>query len=211
MSAPIVGSERLLVVVGPSGAGKDSVIGAWLAALPEAERPHRARRTITRPADLHENHEPLTPGAFRDAVEAGAFAFEWQAHGLHYGVRCEELLPLATGRWVVMNGSRSHLPRLRERAPQARVIEIDAPAPVRAARLAQRGREAGSDQDRRLSRTVTVEGCELRIVNDRRIGEAVADLADWWRSLSACAASTLGEPPRALPSPCHAPRQDWRA
>ncbi len=209
MSALIVGCERLVVVVGPSGAGKDSVIGAWLAALSEAERPHRARRTITRPADIHEVHEPLTPPGFREAVRSGAFAFEWEAHGLRYGVRREELMPLATGRWVVMNGSRSHLPRLRERAPQARVIEIDAPAPVRAGRLAQRGREASVEQDLRLARSVSAEGCDLRIVNDRRLEEAVAELDAWWRASAVCAASTPGAPPRTLPSPCHTPHQNW--
>ena len=56
---PIAQSERLLAVVGPSGAGKDSVLAAWRAlqqqqqATPHAPAalPHYARRVITRAAD----------------------------------------------------------------------------------------------------------------------------------------------------------------
>lgn len=211
MSEIVAGNERLLVVVGPSGAGKDSVIGAWLAALPPDERPHRARRTITRETDVHEDHEPMDDRAFDAARRAGAFVFEWAAHGLHYGVRRGELQPLASGRWVVLNGSRHHLPQLRDAAPQARVIEIDAPASLRAERLAGRGRESGGDRRQRLSRSVAALRCDLHIVNDRRLDDAVAELAAWWQGMKACAASTSRRPSRPLPSPCHTTHQDWHA
>ena len=53
-------SHRLLVIVGASGAGKDSVLKGWLSSLPHELAPHRARRTITRDADdASENHEAI--------------------------------------------------------------------------------------------------------------------------------------------------------
>lgn len=184
-AAALPGSRRLIVVVGPSGAGKDSLLGQWRASLPPGQAPHLVQRTITRPADAGgEPHEALTPAGFAAAARDGAFAFRWQAHGLHYGIRHEQLRPLALGGWVLMNGSRAHLPLLRLLAPQARVLSVDAPAPLRAARLNGRGREPAQALAGRLRRQPDVPSrVDLKIVNDRSLAEAVAQLDAWWRSL----------------------------
>jgi phosphonate metabolism protein PhnN/1,5-bisphosphokinase (PRPP-forming) len=181
----IEGSERLIVVVGPSGAGKDSVLRAWLLGLDATERPHRARRTITRPADdASEDHEPVTEAAFDALLRDGAFAFTWAAHGLRYGVRHSELQALRRGGWVVMNGSRRHLPQLLSGAPGCRVVEITAPEAVRAQRIAQRGREHGAQLRERLEREAPATAIEpaLRIVNAGDLREAAAALQAWWRA-----------------------------
>ena len=98
---------RLFAVVGPSGAGKDRLLGGLVAACPEI---HRARRTITRPAAQSEDFESLSVEDFARVQGLGEFALHWQAHGLHYGIRPAELSPLAQGRDVVFNGSRAALP-----------------------------------------------------------------------------------------------------
>ncbi len=179
-------SHRLLVIVGPSGAGKDSVLQGWLASLPHELAPHPVRRTITRTAgDASEDHEAIDEPGFLAALAAGAFAFAWQAHGLRYGVRWLELDPLAQGRWVMMNGSRGHLPDLRAAAPQARVIELVAPDDLRRARLARRGREAAPFVDDRLARAAPDAGADLRITNDGELSHAIAQLDRWWQQLTA--------------------------
>lgn len=114
MSSLLVASHRLIVVVGPSGAGKDSVISAWLSCRPEATRPHRARRTITRPADVHEAHESLSAPAFAAAREADGLAFHRHAHGLDCGIRHGELAALALG------GRPAHRRRRPARAVRGR-------------------------------------------------------------------------------------------
>lgn len=198
MTGPVVASHRLLVIVGPSGAGKDSVISAWLQRQPEATRPHRARRTITRPADLHEAHESIGAAAFATAREAGAFALHWHAHGLDYGIRHGELAALAEGGWVVMNGSREHLAQLRAVAPRARVVEIDAPAALRQRRLHDRSREDADGRAARLLRQTRLAVADLRIVNDGPLEQAVAALEVWWTALASggatgdCGISTPG-------------------
>lgn len=194
MTRRLDGAERLIVVVGPSGAGKDSVIAAWLASLPSTLRPHRVRRSITRPADAHEDHEPLDALAFARAAAAGAFAFQWQAHGLCYGIRHAELAALATGRWVVMNGSRAHLPHLQAVAPRARVVEIDAPVALRQARLQGRAREAEAGRAARLARDVELAPGAVRIVNAGRLEDAVKALDGWWRCVASAQAPALPEP-----------------
>lgn len=192
-------SERLIVVVGASGAGKDSVLRAWLASLPEHERPALARRTITRAAgDPTEAHEPIGEAAFAAAQAAGAFAFAWQAHGLHYGVRWQQLAPLWPGRWVVMNGSRGHLGELRGGAPKARVIEIVASAAARRERLGRRDREDERSTQSRLVRLSPPAEAELVVANDGELACAVAAMQRWWRQAGACesvnlAGSTLAD------------------
>jgi phosphonate metabolism protein PhnN/1,5-bisphosphokinase (PRPP-forming) len=168
---PIPHSEHLIVVVGPSGAGKDSVLGAWrkrLGGQPVAF----AQRVVTRPPDPHEPHEAMGPAAFQHAAATGEFATWWSAHGLHYGVRWRELMPLAHARWVVLNGSRVHLPSLRRQAPSLHAVEITAPPELRARRLALRDREDMHGAALPLARQAPAE-VALTIHNDAELPAAV--------------------------------------
>ena len=173
-------SRQLVVVVGRSGVGKDAVIGAWLRRFAAGQRPHLARRVITRERHPSEDHEPVSVSAFHRLVAEHQLAFHWQAHGLHYGVRWSELAALHEGRCVVLNGSRQHLPQLREQAPQARVVEIVLPEALRQQRLQSRGRETAAELATRLSRGAPESGADLVIDNSGPIDEAVAELHDWW-------------------------------
>ena len=179
----IADARRLIVVVGPSGAGKDSVLRGWREALGPAA-PLFAQRVITRAPDATEAHEAVTGGDFAGMRSRGLLATWWQAHGLDYGVRWQQLQPLAQGRWVVLNGSRAHLPALRAQAPGLRVVEVSAPAPVLAERLAARAREDASAREGRLAREVagSVEA-DLALVNDGELRHSVDALLRWWQRL----------------------------
>ena len=175
----IAGARRLIVVVGPSGAGKDSVLRAWRAA-PDA--PHFAQRVITRPPESTEAHEAISPADFAGMRSQGLLATWWQAHGLDYGVRRSQLDALAQGRWVVMNGSRAHLPAMRAQAPELRVVALSAPAHLLAQRLAARAREDAAAREGRLARSVVVPvEAELELVNDGELQRSVATLLQWWQ------------------------------
>ncbi|HEY9024204.1 MAG TPA: phosphonate metabolism protein/1,5-bisphosphokinase (PRPP-forming) PhnN [Burkholderiaceae bacterium] len=178
---PIPGAHRLIVVVGPSGAGKDSLLRGWRAS-PGVDAPRVAQRVITRAPDVSETHEAVTPAAFAGLRARGLLATWWQAHGLDYGVRGGELAPLADGRWVVLNGSRAHLPALRAQAPGLRVVAVSAPAHVLASRLAARGREGAPARAQRLAREIGPPlDADLAIVNDGDLRHAVDALSHWWR------------------------------
>lgn len=193
MASPhlIAHSERLLAVVGPSGAGKDSVLKAWRALLlpPRpalAARLHHAQRVITRAADPHgEAHEPIDETGFLALRAAGALAVQWQAHGLHYGVRHQALAPLQAGSWVVLNASREHLPRLRAAAPAVRVVEITAPPAMLAQRLAARSREDAFAVEARLARYALPAQAELVVHNTGDVETAALQLHAWWERLAA--------------------------
>ena len=131
----------LVYVMGPSGAGKDSVLGYARANLTLADRIVFAHRYITRPAEAGgENHIALTPTEFEARKTAGLFTFDWQAHGTCYGIGTEVQAWQRAGMTVVMNGSRKHFSGLKSAASIVPVI-ITAPADILTQRLAERGRE----------------------------------------------------------------------
>ena len=77
-----IGPGRLVLVVGPSGAGKDTLLGLAQAALADDDDVVFVRRVVTREASAHENNVQVTPEAFRAAREDGAFAIDWDARAL---------------------------------------------------------------------------------------------------------------------------------
>lgn len=169
-------TQRLIYVVGPSGAGKDSVLHGlrvdW-TGLPPA---HWARRTITRAAQAGgEAHESVSDAGFQDLQQAQAFAMAWQANGLSYGVRRTELAPLDSGQCVFVNGSRAYLPQVLRQWPQATVVHLTAPSDVLLQRLRARQRESVQAISDRLARGVdlALPDDTIRIVNDGPIGDAV--------------------------------------
>ena len=146
----------LVLVVGPSGAGKDSLLDGARAALAGDARFHFVRRVITRPASAGgEAHEAATDAEFLSRRAAGGFALDWQAHGLRYGIPADIAADLAQGRVVVANVSRTVIDAARARFP-TRVIEITAPAEILARRLAARGREPAADIAERIARHMPV-------------------------------------------------------
>jgi phosphonate metabolism protein PhnN/1,5-bisphosphokinase (PRPP-forming) len=180
----IAHSERLIVVVGPSGAGKDSALRAWasLRSHEGAATVHQAQRVITRPSGPDaEQHEAVSQQDYSVLLANGAFATAWQAHGLEYGVRHRALAPLAEGAWVVLNGSRAHLHTLRAQAPCLRLVEITAPPAVRAQRLAGRRREDATEVAERLRRDTPAPHAELTLVNESSIEEVALGLHRWWK------------------------------
>ena len=169
-------SGRLFAVVGPSGAGKDTL----LAGVCGADGPHWVRRVITRPASAGgEPFEGVTPEDFARREARGDFALSWRAHGLAYGIPQVELAPLAAGRDVVFNGSRAALGLAAAAFPALQVIVVTAPAEVLAARLALRGRESGAQIAERLERDVAALPPQLPVLeirNDATPAEGIARL-----------------------------------
>lgn len=140
----------LVLVVGPSGAGKDTLLNAARRSLAGDSRFRFVRRAITRPADPDgEDHDPVSEAAFA----ARDHALQWQAHGLRYGIPADICGDIGAGIVVVANVSRGIVADAASRFP-VRAIEITAPPAVLAARLAARGRETADDIAARLARAV---------------------------------------------------------
>lgn len=161
-----MGRGTLHLVVGPSGAGKDTLIDAARLARPDLLVP---RRVITRPAEAGgEIHDPMTPEAFRAAAEAGAFALHWHAHGLDYGIPASAAAALAEGRPVLANVSRTVIDAARAAFAPVRVMFVTAPVAVLSQRLAARGRETAEAIAERLARAPLAppHGPDVRVVDN---------------------------------------------
>jgi ribose 1,5-bisphosphokinase len=164
----------LVLVVGPSGAGKDTLLLGAKAALAGNPRYRFVRRVITRPADAGaEDHEAVTETAFatRD------FALQWQAHGLRYGIPAAIAGDIARGLTVIASVSRLVIEDAARRFP-VKVVEITAPPEVLAARLAARGREDAGNIASRLARVVALPASVSveTIINDRTPADGIARL-----------------------------------
>ena len=168
---------RLFFVVGPSGAGKDTLLSGAVAADP---RLYWVRRVITRPESAGgEPFEGVTQAEFDTRQARGDFALHWQAHGLHYGVPHTELGALAAGGCVLVNGSRGALMQAQAAFPGLLVIHITAPLTVLAERLAARGRESRAEVEARLARSdlgLPDGVAAITISNDASPAEGVARL-----------------------------------
>ena len=168
----------LVYVMGPSGAGKDSVLGHARTLLPPGAPVAFAHRYITRPADTGgENHVALTREEFATRRAYGLFAYHWNAHGNDYGVGREIHDWRAAGLTVVVSGSRDHFLRTGGLDSQARPVLITAPVERLRQRLEGRGRESAIEAAERLERADAYDLDDPRlvtIVNDGALDEAAA-------------------------------------
>ncbi|MGO6941144.1 phosphonate metabolism protein/1,5-bisphosphokinase (PRPP-forming) PhnN [Rhizobium johnstonii] len=156
------GAERgtMVVVVGPSGAGKDTLMNLAARRFKGREDVHFVRRVITRHRDAGgEDHLSVSLQGFAAMEQSGSFAVWWEAHGLKYGIPAEISVALSKGHIVVANGSRSALHRFQAAFPRLKVINVTARPEVLAGRLETRGRETHEDIMARLARgPLTVRG-----------------------------------------------------
>lgn len=144
---------KLILVVGPSGVGKDTLLDGARLEFADDARFYFVRRAITRPADAGgEDHEAVSEAEFERRASAGDFFVTWQAHNLWYGVPAMVIEQLDAGRNVVLNASRRSIAEIAERYRHVHVISIDAPSAIIEQRLRERGREDEANIIKRRAR-----------------------------------------------------------
>ncbi|AYD03299.1 phosphonate metabolism protein/1,5-bisphosphokinase (PRPP-forming) PhnN [Neorhizobium sp. NCHU2750] len=144
----------MVVVVGPSGAGKDTLMAHAARFFRDRADVVFARRVITRDASAGgEDHDGVCEADFESMETAGRFSVSWRAHGLRYGIPFETAEAVAAGTLVIANGSRSALQFFAKAYPRLVVVNVTARPEVLAARLEARGRESRDDILRRLARS----------------------------------------------------------
>ncbi|MFI5387271.1 MAG: guanylate kinase [Fimbriimonadales bacterium] len=97
-------SGHLVILSGPSGVGKDTVIDAW------SKRDHRVARVVaytTRPRRLSEldgaDYHFVTPGKFKELIDGGAFLEFKEVFGNLYGTPLRDMEEmLAAGKVAVL-------------------------------------------------------------------------------------------------------------
>jgi ribose 1,5-bisphosphokinase len=162
-----LGPGRLVLVVGPSGAGKDTLLNLARAECAMDHRIVFPRRIVTRQASAFEDNEEMDSASFRRALAEGRFAVHWEAHGHRYALPRAIDNDVRNGRTVVVNVSRTVIAALRRAYAHVVVVMVTAPEEVLAARLAGRHRSSDGDIEARLHRAIGEEAsiADVTIVN----------------------------------------------
>ncbi|RED50957.1 phosphonate metabolism protein/1,5-bisphosphokinase (PRPP-forming) PhnN [Aestuariispira insulae] len=143
----------LVLVVGPSGSGKDSLIRAVRERLAGDSRFHFAKRVITRAEhDGIEDHIHTTMDGFQLSEEGNAFLLHWHAHGHAYGIPGHIRHVLEMGQHVIVNVSRGVIEQAMAQYGHVRVIAVQASLETAFKRLKERGRESEEEIAQRLKR-----------------------------------------------------------
>ncbi len=204
------GGVGLLVLVGPSGAGKTTLAEGLVWRYAERFRLSvsvTTRRPRSGERQGREYHF-VSRGDFEGMIEAGKFA-EWaEVHGEYYGTVAKNLAPApANGRIPVLDIDVQGARQVMEKVPDAVVVFILPPGPVKwIERLSDRGTESPGEIGRRLRTAIGELRCtpsfEKFVVNvnlDRALREILAFMNEG--ADNGCAAGRAGPRPPESPAP----------
>jgi guanylate kinase len=157
----------VLVITGPSGVGKGTLIAALMRRLPNLELSVSATTREPRPGERDgRDYHFLTPEEFERRVEAGEFLEHATYSGHRYGtLRGEVERRLAAGRSVVLEIEVQGARQIRAAMPEAVLIFIAPPGPDRVEgrleALRERLRGRGTDSEEEMARRLETARIEL--------------------------------------------------
>jgi ribose 1,5-bisphosphokinase len=174
-----IGPGRLVLVVGPSGAGKDTLLGLARAACAEDGDVVFPRRVVTREASPFEDNEQVSLSAFGQAIGRGDFAVHWEAHGHCYALPRAIDDDIRAGRTVVANVSRTVVDAIRRAYLDVVVVSITAPPEILAERVATRARSSDGLVVDRLNRAIggVAAAADVTIINVGSVDHHARELA----------------------------------
>jgi guanylate kinase len=182
------GPGRVIVVTGPSGVGKGTLIKNLLARVPELELSVSATTRRPRPGERDGvDYHFLTPDEFDARVDAGDFLEHAEYAGRRYGtLRSELRRRVDAGVPVVLEIEVQGARQIREALPEAVQVFIVPPS-VDALRARLTGR--GTDDPDEVARRLETAERELEahdefdeeVVNDR-LEDALEELVKIVRS-----------------------------
>lgn len=189
------GRGAFVCIVGPSGAGKDSLLSHACVLLADNPAMVFPRRLVTRAKTSAEDHDTISREEFEAGVRDGAFSLHWEANGLGYALPRDVREAIDVGKVVVCNVSRAVIPDILERFPRVYVVLITAPPAVIMERLRQRGRETGASIAARMERSKRLSAVlspDLTIINTGPVEIGGERLSGFLRRV-AQKASAVGE------------------
>lgn len=163
---------KLLLITGPSGSGKDTLLRSLKQHLTESNKPDSTlfvRRYITRQPDSNEDNFFIEASAFHLLKKAGYFSSTWQAHENFYGIPAHIFYNIKTETKVLICSiSRSAIGDFEKMDHlETTTLLITAKREVLKKRLLNRGREAERMIETRLDRALLpVEAKKLTVFDN---------------------------------------------
>lgn len=170
---------KLVVVSGPSGAGKGTLVRRLFEDSPVPLK-HSVSATTRRPRTGETDgvdYHFLEPEEFGQRREQGEFleSFQVQGTGHWYGTLKSEVLPsLAEGKWVILEIDVQGALAVSEQFPEAITIFVRPPS---LAELEQRLRRRGTETDQEIRARLEVAEREMQLA-DRYRYQVVNDDVD---------------------------------
>jgi len=189
------GPGRLIIVSGPSGAGKTTILREVFSRCPQLQSSVSATTRPPRPGEQDgEDYYFLSNEEFFRRRKNGEFleTFEVFGRGFWYGTLHSEVAPrLAAGQWVVLEIDVEGTLAVLRQYPQAITIFVR-PESVEELerRLRLRGTESADVIERRLEvarRELAMVSKYQYIVKNDSVDQAVQEIVDILKRLEVCA------------------------
>ena len=153
----------LVIISGPSGAGKGTLVDRLVARVPHLWVSVSATTRPPRPHEVEgEDYFFLTPGEFSARVEAGEF-LEWaEVHGNRYGTLAATVRErMAQGFDVILEIDPQGAMQVKRLMPEAVLVFIIAPSMEE---LERRIRARGAESDEQIKTRLATAVRELQLV-----------------------------------------------
>jgi len=173
----------LILVVGNSGSGKDSIMKGVKNKFASDKRSlYLSQRYITRPSSDTEDNIAISPEEFRKISLKGMFALEWHIYGLDYGIPIEIDDWLEKGDIVLVNVSRSIVKEARDIYQNIKVVFVEVPFDITLKRIKERARESREGLEMRIQRAKknqTFPDADFIVDNSGDLEDAINKLLDY--------------------------------
>jgi guanylate kinase len=180
---------RLVIISGPSGAGKGTLVAALRDRVPSVWVSVSATTRPPRPGEAEgEHYFFLSPDEFERRVAEGDFLEHAEVHGNRYGtLRSKVEEKLAQARTVVLEIEPQGARQVKEVWPEARLVFVIAPSKEELVRrIKQRGAESEEDIAVRMAtaeRELSLVGEYDRVIQNDDVRRATDELVAYIESL----------------------------
>jgi len=173
----------LFLVVGNSGAGKDSIIFGLINKYPSnLKKIYAPKRYITRLSSETEKNISISPLEFKKMEKDGEYALKWHIYGLDYGIHKEIEDWLKNGHPVIINVSRTIVNEAKEKYKNIKVIFIDVPFEITYQRIKDRKRESKELLNERIERARNNQKfpeADFIVHNSGKLDDAINQLLEY--------------------------------